>query len=115
MPPLSYQAPERVSLFAQETYSSTTPEMIEYEARKAGAVPEVAVAIAEAESNFNPLAKNPLGSASGIFQLTRGFRDDFCPGIDPFDPVANTRCAVGVMADDGYDHWGASARGWSGF
>ena len=40
------------------------------EATLQGVDPKLAIGVAENESNLNPNAKNPLSSASGIFQLT---------------------------------------------
>ena len=87
--------------------------MIEYEATRAGFTPAIAVKIARCESSLNPKAKNPSGSDAGLFQLTDSFRARYCPAIDPFDPVENTRCAVKVMARPaGLNRWYPSFNCW---
>ncbi|HKY44757.1 MAG TPA: transglycosylase SLT domain-containing protein [Pyrinomonadaceae bacterium] len=45
-----------------------------------------------AESGWNPTARNPASSATGIAQFTKGTAKDF--GIDPLDPLASLDAAA---------------------
>jgi len=72
----------------------------------------VMLRIASAESGFNPLAKNPASSASGIFQILKGTWKDYkCVG-DVFDAEDNIACAKIIYARDGTRPWNASASVW---
>lgn len=54
---------------------------------------------ANIESRFDPNAKNPSSSASGLFQFTRGTARDY--GLtNPMDPVASTDAAARLAADN---------------
>jgi hypothetical protein len=50
-----------------------------------------ALTIAECESNFNPLAKNPNSTAKGLYQFIDGTWDYFCEG-DVLNAEDNARC-----------------------
>ncbi len=57
-------------------------------------------------------AKNPLSSASGIFQITKGtWEGAKCKG-DIFTAKDNIDCAVKIYADSGLTPWEASRSGW---
>lgn len=73
----------------------------------------VMLRIAKAESGFNPHAKNPESTASGVFQiLTSTFKDAKCEG-DIFDVYDNTRCARKLLATSGTQPWLASKNVWN--
>lgn len=69
----------------------TVQDLIRQEATKAGIPPELALAVAEQESSFNPTAIGPQldtgESAVGTFQLLPSTAKRL--GIDPRDPVQN--------------------------
>jgi soluble lytic murein transglycosylase-like protein len=52
-----------------------------------------ALAVAKCESGFNPKAKNPNSTASGVFQIIKGtFKQFKCEGY-VFDAEDNVKCA----------------------
>lgn len=70
---------------------------------------EYALATAQRESGFNPKAKNPNSSASGLFQFIDGTWKDYGRG-DVFDPYANadafgryTQNSANLLSKAGYD------------
>lgn len=72
----------------------------------------VMVAIADAESDFNPKNKNPSSSASGLFQITKGtWADHKCAG-DVFNAEDNIACAKKLKASRGTQPWNASKYAW---
>ena len=78
---------------------------IAQEAKNWGVSQYLALTIAEAESKFNPLARNPASSASGIFQFIKSTWKTECEG-DVFDYRDNTRCAMRLLStDNGLNHW----------
>lgn len=69
--------------------------------------------IAMAESGFNPLAKNPHSTASGLFQILKGtWAAHKCTG-DVFNPHDNIQCARKIYNDSGFSPWDASKDNWS--
>ena len=69
---------------------------------------DTALRIIKAESSFNPLAKNSSSSASGLFQITRDTKKDFCPQADLFLVEDNIKCAVSIYLKTGWSRWSAS-------
>ena len=67
---------------------ATWEDVIRHEAKQARVPPELALAIAETESGFDPRATSPKG-ARGIFQLMPATAAEL--GVDPNDPVQNIR------------------------
>jgi hypothetical protein len=70
---------------------------------------DYALATAQRESGFNPRAKNPNSSASGLFQFINGTWKDYGRG-DVFDPYANadafgryTQNSAKLLSNAGYD------------
>ena len=71
--------------------------------------PDLAEDLAFWESNFNPEAKNPKTSASGIYQFTSETFSHFCvsdtynPSV--FDWRANVSCALRIIYFEGLGRW----------
>ena len=70
---------------------------------------EYALATAQRESGFNPRAKNPNSTASGLFQFIEGTWKDYGRG-DVFDPYANadafgryTQNSASMLTKSGYE------------
>ena len=62
-------------------------------AAKQGVPPSLALSLAQHESGFDPLAKNPGSSAAGVMQLTAATQQTY--GVsNPFDPVQNITAGV---------------------
>lgn len=95
-----------------ETRPATLYDVITSEAQSAKVPPELALAVAQQESGFNPTAASPKG-ARGIFQLM----PETAAGLgvtDPDDPVQNIRGGVKYLRQQleasGGDIQGALAR-----
>lgn len=73
--------------------------------------PEKAVKIAYAESRFNPLAKSPISSASGVFQFIKSTWAENCIG-DVFDEDDNIECGVRLLSEGHEYRWNASRHVW---
>lgn len=54
---------------------------------------ETALRIAKCESNFDPLAKNKVSSAKGVYQFIDKTFSNYCTG-DVYNTVDNIRCFV---------------------
>jgi len=67
--------------------------------------------IIQAESNWNPKAKNPTSTASGLFQFIKGTWEYHCKG-HVFDPEDNIACGLRLLDQGGDRHWDASAHVW---
>lgn len=81
----------------------------------------MALAIAKAESNFQPNAKNPVGTASGVYQFLDSTFKTYCINKfhmtntmeDKNHPAIQVNCAIDMLREkDGYKHWFASFGGW---
>lgn len=73
---------------------------------------DLALRVMQCESGGNPNAKNPSSSASGLFQMLRGWWDGEWQ-FDPFDPEQNVRHASYLWAGgSGISHWNASRHCW---
>jgi hypothetical protein len=96
---------------------SDIPALIVYIAKQNHVDPALALNIACAESCmydeldnivFNPKAKNPTSSASGVFQFINGSWKTYCDG-DVFDAKDNVTCAISLLSEKGgISHWSAS-------
>lgn len=68
-------------------------------ARKYGLDSDMLMTIADIESKFNPNAKNPGSSASGLFQFVKDTARQY--GLtDPFDPYANADAGARFIRDN---------------
>ena len=74
-------------------------------------VGHVMVAIAAAESRFEPLAANPSSSARGVFQILKGTGAAYECG-DRLDAKENIACARKIYNAEGTRPWNASAHAW---
>lgn len=89
--------------------STVEGKIIKY-AKEFGADANLAVAVAYAESCFEPTAKNPSSSASGVFQFVKKTWEENCEG-DVFNEDDNIKCGVKLLAQkDGIKHWEASRK-----
>lgn len=108
-----------------EAFTVETPAQIEdyivYKAQREGVSVGMAVAIAKAESSFIPNARNPVGTASGIFQFLDSTFRNYC--INKYHiansmeqknhPALQVNCAIEMLAEPlGYMHWMASFASW---
>lgn len=84
-------------------------ELIVDEAKRQGVRSDFALFLAQVESNFNPNAKNPRSSATGLFQFIDGTWQGNCEG-NRLDPKDNTRCAMELLGSGGIHHWTVDPR-----
>lgn len=98
-----------LALVASSTIPVLTPkEMVEAEFTDA----PVMVRVARAESGFNPLAKNPHSSATGLFQILKStWTATGCTGTSTI-ASDNIACARKLYDDAGTAPWTASEAGW---
>lgn len=72
----------------------------------------IMVDIARAESRFNPLAKNPKSTATGVFQILVGTWADYgCVGSRT-DAHDNIKCARIIYERSGTTPWISSKANW---
>lgn len=77
-----------------------------------------AIRIVWCESKGEPLAENPVSTASGLFQHLASLWDERSAdagwgGADVFDPVANVAVAAWLVYEfGGWSHWAASSACW---
>lgn len=84
-------------------------------ARHYGADVELSLNVACAEScfmengtpDFNPSAKNPNSSATGVFQFIKSTWAGMCEG-DVLNVHDNVSCGTRILANGGISHWEAS-------
>jgi len=77
-----------------------------------GADAPVMIDIADAESKFDPTAKNCGSTATGIFQILIGtWEGAHCTGSRT-DARDNIRCARIIYEDSGTKPWNASSHAW---
>lgn len=86
----------------------TVPQMV---IKEFGA-PSIMVRIAMAESTFDPTAKNPYSTASGVYQILNGTWNDYDCAGDVFDPTDNITCARKIYDKEGTTPWNASIEVW---
>lgn len=61
--------------------------------------------IEDCESEGNPLAKNPISSAKGLYQILDGTWADFSCIGDPYNAADNRACAIKIARTSGFHHW----------
>lgn len=96
-------------------------DMIINKAREYGIVTDLALDLAEIESQLNPKAKNPRSTAKGVYQWIDSSWDSFCEG-DVLNHRDNIDCTMKVLGKDikNIKHWTVDAntkdklaeRGW---
>jgi len=92
-----------------------------YVAQKEGINVSMFLGIIKGESGFNPNAKNPSSSASGIFQFLDDTFNDHCikkyrktdTMEDKNNPYLQINCAADMLLEPkGYMHWWESRKSW---
>lgn len=79
--------------------------LITYYAKGFGVSEYLSLELADIESDFNPLAKNPKSSATGLFQWLKWSFSAHCDG-DRLNPHDNTICTMKTLQDPkGIRHW----------
>ena len=81
-----------------QTYTTAQiQQMIVDQANADGVPPNIALAVAGHESNFQPNAQNPTSSAAGLFQMISSTGQ--AQGVtNPFDPTQDIAGGVGLLA-----------------
>lgn len=72
-------------------------QLITDTASRAGVDPALALAVAQAESSYNPAARSAKG-AMGLFQLMPATAAAY-GASNPYDPVQNTQAGVRMLSD----------------
>ena len=118
--PIFYPTPPKSPFYLPD--EPTQGQIRTYIAKTAGTygVNQVlSLAIAKCESRFNPRAKNPKSSASGIFQIIKStweetmLRMELPTSTDVFDPEINIEAAMFLLSQDGgVNHWESSRACW---
>lgn len=102
-------SPDGLAVVATSTIpNETVEEMV------AEAFPDapIMVRVAQAESHFDPTAKNPHSSATGVFQILSGtWRLTGCAG-SPTNPEDNIECARKLYDVATTTPWLASKKVW---
>ncbi len=98
----------------------TIEEKIRFAAAYYNYDPDRAVAIAKAESNLLPDARNNKSTASGLYQFINSTFEDYC--IDKYtlatssdmknDPDIQIECAMKMLSEGGENHWDESRHVW---
>jgi hypothetical protein len=71
------------------------------------------IRIARAESGLRPDAKNPMSTATGVFQIIIGTWDgNKCEG-ERWDYIDNIKCGYRLYQRRGFQPWNASKHVWS--
>lgn len=84
---------------------------IREKAKEYGYPEEKALAIARAESDLNPQARNKTSSAKGVFQFIDSTWNYYCKG-EVLNEDDNINCAVRMLSEGGESHWNASRHIW---
>ncbi len=103
------------------TDKDSLKEYSNYIAGQEGVSTELLQAIIKAESNWNPQAHNPEGSASGLAQYLDSTFRNYCITKYHFaesleqknNPFIQINCAVEMLKEpNGWKHWSPSIAGW---
>lgn len=102
------------------TSKASIEDYITARAMANGYRPDLAVAIAKAESGLSVNAKNASSTASGLFQFINGTFMGFCVrkyGLansleQKNDPFVQIECATKMLAEGGESHWSESEGVW---
>jgi len=78
------------------------PALIRSMATESGVDPDKALNIAYCESKFDPIAKNPNSSASGVYQFLSQTWEFYCEG-DVFNSEDNIKCFLKLYPY--FSHW----------
>lgn len=89
----------------------TVQEKIIQEATLVHYSPTRALAIAKAESGFNPKAHNSNSSAKGIYQFINSTWRENCQG-DVLNEDDNIHCALKLLSTGGESNWSESRFAW---
>ena len=122
LPPAEYEiAP--ISPPVLETREYTTQgqirSLIADKAQRDGVPQVLALSIAYCESRFDPKAKNPSSTASGLAQFIKStwretmLRMDYPTSSNVFDPELHTEAFIWLLKEDGTSHWSSSKSCWS--
>lgn len=93
-------------------------QYIELASEERGVNPLLVLEIVRSESNFDPQAKNPRSSASGVMQYVNGTFKAYC--IDKYEltdtmadknnPIIQIDCAIEMLKEkNGWRHWETSS------
>jgi soluble lytic murein transglycosylase-like protein len=96
-------------------YEGDVPTMIRAAARRHGVDAERLVQVAKCESGFDPRAKNPRSTASGVFQFidtTWAGTPEAKAGRSVFDAAANVEAGA-RLARGGWGPWASSRGCWA--
>lgn len=98
-----------------QTYTTAQiQQMIVDQANADGVPPNIALAVAGHESNFQPNAQNPTSSAAGLFQMISSTGE--AQGVtNPFDPTQDIAGGVGLLAKlyQQYGNWTTALEAYS--
>ena len=116
---LKFEPKPVVIIAKEEPVATTTPlstpsvqEKIMEEAENYGELTkEIALKIADAESDFVEKAKSPTSSAKGVYQFIDSTFASHCEG-DALKADDNIPCAVKLIGEGKYNHWNASKDVW---
>lgn len=112
--PTTVPTPSNKPISHEKTKSNDPIDLIRRIGEELGYSNEVIltmIKIARVESTFKPYAKNPVSTASGLFQITRGTFNGSCKG-DVFDVETNIRCAYKLYSKRGFQPWYSSSKNW---
>ena len=76
---------------------------------------DLAIQICWCESRFDASARNPTSTASGLFQVMKGWWSgewSSYPPFDPYDPNENTKFSAWLFYNSGVQNWNASKGCW---
>lgn len=111
--PSEYIIPDMCGLAAVVcNYEETIPDKIIKSAIDYGVDVNTALRIAKAESGYNALAKNPISSAAGVYQITRATADETSQRMgngwgykDVYNAERNIEMAMYLMSKGEFWRW----------